>query len=183
MIIDLAYLLVIIVAAIKGFRQGLIIGVFSLLGFIIGLAAALKLSAVVAEYLGESTGIGQKWLPVVSFLLVFIVVVVIIQLGARMLDSTAQTLMLGPANKFGGMLLNVIIQTIIFSVVLFFVVQMKWIGEDTIAGSQVYPWVEPVGPWVINGIGKVVPVFKDLFVDLQEFFEGVAEKIPDKHHS
>ena len=183
MLIDLAYLLLIIVAAIKGFRQGLIIGIFSLLGFIIGLAAALKLSAVVADYLGASTGIGEKWLPLLSFVLVFVIVVVIIQLGARMLDSTAETLMLGPANKFGGMLLNMIIQTIIFSVVLFFVVQMKWLGEDSVAGSKVYPWVEPVGPWVIDGLGKVIPVFKDLFVDLQEFFEGVAEKIPDKHPS
>ena len=51
MIIDIAFAIVMILAIFKGFSKGFIVGIFSLLAFIIGLAAALKLSVVVANYL------------------------------------------------------------------------------------------------------------------------------------
>lgn len=178
MIIDLAFLAVLFLAIIKGLQKGLIIGLFSLLGFIIGLAAALKLSAVAAGYLAESTSISAKWLPLVSFIAVFVLVMILVNLGARVLDKTAEALMLGPVNKIGGIFFYLFLETIIFSIVLFFVVQMHWVSPETIKASTVYPWVEPVGPWVINGIGKIFPAFQDIFKDLQDFFEGLAQKVP-----
>ena len=63
MIIDLAFLVMLLFAIIKGLQKGLIIGLFSLIAFIVGLAAALKLSSVVASYLDNSTTISSKWLP------------------------------------------------------------------------------------------------------------------------
>jgi len=176
MIIDLAFLVMLIFAIIKGLQKGLIVGIFSLLAFIIGLAAAMKLSAVVAGYLDDSTNISSRWLPVLSFILVFILVAALVNFGARLLEKMVESLMLGAVNKIGGIFFYLFLETIIFSVVLFFFVQMNWVGAETIQASKVYEYVQPIGPWVINGIGTVFPVFKDLFHDLQHFFEGVAEK-------
>ena len=176
MIIDLAFLVMLLFAIIKGLQKGLIIGLFSLIAFIVGLAAALKLSSVVAAYLGNSTTISSKWLPVISFLLVFILVVALVNLGARLLEKTAEIMMLGAVNKIGGIIFYLFLETVIFSVILFFFVQLKWVSNPTIASSKVYPYVQPIGPWVINGIGSVFPMFEGLFKDLQQFFEGLSEK-------
>ena len=179
MVIDLAFLVMLLFAIIKGLQKGLIIGIFSLIAFIVGLAAALKLSSVVASYLDESTTISSKWLPVISFILVFVLVVALVSLGGRLLEKTAEAMMLGPANKIGGIFFYLFLETIIFSVILFFVVQLKWVSDETIATSKVYPYVQPIGPWVIDGIGKFIPTFQDLFKDLQDFFEGVADRAAD----
>jgi|SRR6478752_6573805 len=176
MIIDLAFLVMLLFAIIKGLQKGLIIGLFSLIAFIVGLAAALKLSSVVASYLENSTTISTKWLPVISFLLVFILVVALVNLGARLLEKTAEIMMLGAVNKIGGIIFYLFLETVIFSVILFFFVQLKWVSNPTIASSKVYPYVQPIGPWVINGIGSVFPMFEGLFKDLQNFFEGLSEK-------
>jgi membrane protein required for colicin V production len=176
MIIDLAFLGMLLFAIIKGLQKGLIIGLFSLIAFIVGLAAALKLSSVVAAYLDNSTNISSKWLPVISFMLVFILVVALVNLGARLLEKTAEAMMLGAVNKIGGIFFYLFLETVIFSVILFFFVQLKWVSEQTIASSKVYPYVQPIGPWVINGIGSVFPMFEGLFKDLQQFFEGLSEK-------
>jgi membrane protein required for colicin V production len=180
MIIDLAFLAMLVFAIIKGLQKGLIIGIFSLIAFIAGLAAALKLSSVVASYLDDSTNISTKWLPVLSFILVFVLVVALVNLGARLLEKTAEAMMLGFANKIGGIFFYLFLETIIFSVILFFFVQLKWVSDETIASSKVYPYVQPIGPWVIDGIGKVFPMFQDLFKDLQDFFEGVADKAAER---
>ncbi len=69
MIIDIVFILTMIIAIFKGLSKGFIVGIFSLLAFIIGLAAAIKFSAIVAAYLSKNVISATKWLPVISFFL------------------------------------------------------------------------------------------------------------------
>ena len=73
MLIDLVFAVLVFFACIKGLRKGLIIALFSVVAFIVGLAAALKLSAVVANKLSENLEVSGKWLPVISFTVVFFI--------------------------------------------------------------------------------------------------------------
>ena len=57
MLIDIIAFILLLVAAFKGLRKGLIVAVFSFLAFIIGLAAALKLSTAMADYIGENVDV------------------------------------------------------------------------------------------------------------------------------
>jgi len=170
MLIDILFGIVLVLALLKGFKQGLIVGVFSLLAIIIGLAAALKLSAVVASRIGNTVKVSEQWLPFISFVVVFIVVVLLVRLGARAIEKTVQLVMLGWVNRLGGMILYVAIYTIVFSVLLFFAEQMLLINPATIQSSVTYPFVQPWGPKAINGLGSIIPIRKDLFKELEEFF-------------
>lgn len=178
MIIDIVLLVMLVMAVIKGLQRGIIVAVFSLIGLIVGIAAALKLSVLVAGWLEDSTNISSRWLPAVSFLLVFVVVVFLIRLMANLIEASVELALLGWVNKIGGALLYMIIYTLSFSVLLFFLVQLKLISEKTIAESVTYSYVEPWGPVVINGIGKIIPLFKDMFAELENFFGKLAQKIP-----
>ncbi|MEO5649234.1 MAG: CvpA family protein [Ginsengibacter sp.] len=176
MVIDVAFFIVMIIAVFKGFSKGLIIAIFSLLAFIIGTAAALKLSAVVAHSLENATGASAKWLPVVSFILIFIVVVLLVNIGARIIKKTASFAMLGWLDKLGGIALYVIIYTILFSILLFFAEKTFLLKPETILASSVHDYVAPWGPKVIDNLGKIIPIFKDTFTELQSFFEKMGHK-------
>jgi membrane protein required for colicin V production len=176
MIIDIAFFFTLLLAIFKGLRKGFILGIFSLLAFIIGLAAALKLSAVVAAYLQTNVVSASKWLPVLSFLLVFIVVILLVGLGARLIKKTIDFAMLGRLDRLGGMILYIIIYTIIFSVILFFTEKLLFLKPEVIAGSFVYKHIVPWGPKVINNIGNIIPFFKDMFIQLESFFESMTKK-------
>ena len=176
MIIDIAFVLVMILAIFKGLGKGLILGIFSLLAFIIGLAAALKLSVVVAGWLKDSEGSLSKWLPLISFILVFIAVVFLVNLAARAIKKTMRFAMLGWLDSLGGMILYLAIYTIIFSVFLFFADKLFLIQPSTIQDSKIYPYVAPWGPKVIDNLGNIIPIFKDMFTQLQDFFGNLAKK-------
>lgn len=176
MTIDIAFIIVMVLAIFKGLRKGLILGIFSLLAFIIGLAAALKLSAVIAVHLQNSTTASTKWLPVLSFLLVFIVVAFLVGLGARLIKKTIDFAMLGWLDRVGGMIFYIIIYTIIFSILLFFAEKLFILKPEEIAKSAVYKYVAPWGPKVINNLGNILPFFKDMFMQLENFFESIAKK-------
>ncbi len=176
MLIDIAFILVMILAVFKGLSKGFIVGIFSLLAFIIGLAAALKLSAVVASYLNKNVISATKWLPVISFLLVFIVVILLVGLGARLIKKTIDFAMLGWLDRLGGIVLYIIIYIIIFSVILFFAEKILLLKANVIGSSLAYKYVSPWGPVVIDNLGKIIPFFKDMFLQLENFFEGLAQK-------
>lgn len=177
MVIDLAFALILILAVVKGYQRGLIVGLFSLVAVIIGLAAALKLSAVVAGYIGKTVKVSEEWLPLLSFAVVFIIVILLIRLGAKAIESVVQVAFLGWVNRLGGIILYVAIYTIVFSVLLFYAEQMKWIDRDTINKSLTYSYIQPWGPKAINGFGTLIPIFKDMFGELEQFFDGVAQKM------
>jgi membrane protein required for colicin V production len=177
MILDLFFAVVIVLAIFKGYQRGLIVGLFSLVAVVIGLAAAMKLSAVAASYIGKTVNISQEWLPVVSFIIVFVLVVLLIRLGANAIERTVEVVMLGWLNKLGGILLYVVIYTIVFSVLLFYAEQIKLLQPATIQQSVIYSFVQPWGPKTINGVGAIIPVFKDMFSELEHFFDGLANDI------
>lgn len=177
MLIDILYALLLFFAVWNGWRRGLIVGVFSLVAIIIGLAAAMKLSIVVANYLGKSLTVSATWLPFISFILVFVLIVLLIRLAAKAIEKAVETVLMGWVNKLGGILLYAAVYTLIFSVLLFYLVQIQWFQPQTIKESATYPFVQPWGPKVIDGFGSLIPLFKDMFEKLQEFFGTLADKI------
>jgi membrane protein required for colicin V production len=70
----------------------------------------------------------------------------------------------------------VVIYTVLFSVFLFYAQNIGLVKPETINESVTYPYVQPWGPRVMNNIGKVIPLFKDMFGQLENFFEGIAKK-------
>lgn len=177
MLLDIIFAALIVFAVLKGYQRGLIIGLFSLVAVIIGLAAAMKLSVVMADYLGKAVNISSQWMPVISFAVVFLLVILLIRLGAKVIEKTVQMAMMGWLNKIGGILLFVAIYITVFSVLIFYAEQLKLLQQDTIDKSVTYSFIQPWGPKAINGFGSVVPLFKDMFSALEHFFEGVATNI------
>ncbi len=181
MLIDIFFVLLLLLACFKGYSKGLIVALFSIIGFIAGLAAALKLSAYAAEKLSGSFNASGKWLPFVSFLLVFLAVVLLVNLGARLLQKSVEMIMLGWANRLAGVILFVILYSMLLSIFLFYAVQLHFLSDEAVAASIAYPYLKPIGPAVINGLGTVIPVFKNMFTQLQDFFGQLpSQTAPDK---
>lgn len=171
MFLDIVYIIVLLLAVIKGYSRGIIVGVFSLLAFIIGLIAALKLSVVVAGWLQSHSSINSAWVSFLAFAIVLFSVVLLVRIVARVLHQAVKMLLLGWADKLGGIILYVLIYTLIYSVVLFFATYIHLVSRDMIEYSKSYSFVEPFGPKFINKIGEWLPWFKDMFKKLSDFFQ------------
>ena len=178
MILDIIIAVILILAVIKGYRQGLIVALFSVLAFIVGLAAAIKLSVVVAGYIGNAVKISDKWLPIISFAVVFLIVVLLVRLGAKFLQKSVELAMLGWVNTIGGILLYAGLYIFIFSILIFYADQLGFIKSETKNESVAYAYVQPWGPKLMDGLGKIIPVFKGMFKDLEDFFDGVSKQVP-----
>lgn len=175
MIIDSIVVILIVMAIFKGLRNGLVVAVFSLLAFIIGLTAAIKLSAVVATYLGNNVNISQRWLPIIAFAVVFIGVAFLVRLGAKAVEGVLKMALLGWLNKIGGVILYTVLYLFILSILLFYGEQVGVIKPQTIQDSVTYHYIKPVAPAIMNAMGSVIPIFKNMFSALENFFDDFAK--------
>ncbi|SRR5216684_2289724 len=175
--IDVLFLILLLLAVFKGLRQGLIIAVVSTLAFIIGLAAALKLSATLAGYLRGHTAMSTRWLPALAFLLVFLAVALVVRWVGRLMEAAVDLAMMGWLNKLGGILFYAAINTIILSVLLFYAVQLHLVSGGNLNSSITYPFIRPWGPVVIDGFGSFVPLFKGMFTQLEDFFDHLNKSL------
>ncbi|MEQ1675726.1 MAG: CvpA family protein, partial [Chitinophagaceae bacterium] len=115
---------------------------------------------------------------VISFAVIFLVIVLLIRLGANAIERTIEVALLGWVNKLGGIVLYAAIYIVVLSVLLFYAQQVNLVQPETIQKSVTYSFIQPWGPKAINGFGTVIPVFKDMFGELESFFDGVSKEIP-----
>src|SRR6476469_2535465 len=167
MIIDIIFFILLTIALWKGYSQVFFIAIF------IGLAAAVKFSVVVSAWLHSNTNIGTRWLPFISFLAVIIIVIILVRWIAGLIQAGIEFAMLGWLNRLGGIVLYVALYTMGYSRILFYATQMGTIKKETILTSVVYNIIEPWGPKSIDMLGNLVPVFKNMFQDLKDFFDSL----------
>ncbi len=177
MAIDIFLTILMVMALYKGYRNGFVVAVFSFLAIIIGLAAAIKFSALVAGWLKESTSLSAAWLPFISFALIMIGVILLVRLGARMIQSAMELVLLGWINKLSGMILYAALYLTVFSVFLFYAEKIHLLKPETLAASRSYPFVKPWGPKAIEWFGAVLPLFKGMFEELSHFFDHFSGQV------
>ena len=178
MLIDIIVLVLLLMAVFKGLRKGLIVAIFSFLAYMIGLAAAIKLSTLMAGYIGSNVEVSQRWLPFLAFVVVFVIVVLLVRLGAKLIEGALRIVMLGWLNRLGGAFFYSLIYFFIFSILLFYATQLRLISSETTTASVTYGFIQPFGPKVIDILGAIVPFFRDMFDELLNFFGKVANKKP-----
>lgn len=174
MLIDGIVAGLLVLATIKGLRKGLVLAVFSFLAVVVGVAAAVKLSAVVAGYLGQNTHISERWLPFIAFAVVFIGVVMLVRLGAKLVESALQAVMLGWLNRLGGVVFFALLYLFVTSLLLFYAVQLNLLKPETLEASVTYGYLQPLAPRIVGALGVILPFFKNMFAELELFFEGLA---------
>jgi membrane protein required for colicin V production len=178
MILDIVTLAVIAYAAMKGMSRGLIVSAFSFAGLFVGLVVAMRFSATAAAWLSGIGEVPQRWVPFLAFLLVFLAARWLVGLAGRMVEASAEAVMLGGIDKAGGVLLHVLLYGCVYSIVLFYLRPLGIPGGETLSESRSYPWVAPWGPWALKAIQAVFPFLGDMLRELQDLFRQGAAPLP-----
>jgi membrane protein required for colicin V production len=175
--IDIFFFVILFFAIIRGWKKGLILALFSLVCGLIGLAAAVKLSAVLATHMKSDLHMTNRWLPFIAFILVFVLVILIIQWAGRLLEKLISLAMLEWLNKLGGILLFILLYLSIYSIILFYGTQSQLITKQAMEDSHFYSLVAPFGPAIIRFITGFIPYGQDMFTALEAFFDKISRDI------
>ena len=175
MVIDIIFLVMLISGFLMGFRRGAIHSFFSFVALFFGIMIALKFSHQLSFYLNEWLSISTKFLPLISFIVIFIGVILVVRILSAVLEKIVNSIYLGLFNKAVGGMLWCIILTLIFSTLLWFLNQVDLITLEMKSDSQTYPVLESLAPITIDFFSRLIPYFQGLFDSLEQLFERLSE--------
>jgi len=98
-IIDIVLLIVFAWFAYQGFKKGFVIELASLVALILGIYAAIYFSSYAEYFLVNSLNMDNDYIPVTSFVITFIVVVIVVYALGRILEKLINMVALGFLNK------------------------------------------------------------------------------------
>ena len=118
MIFDIIFILIFIWAAYKGFTKGFILQAATLAALILGIYGSIKFSGFVAAVIMEKMGSHGEFVPLISFAITFIGIVVGIHFLARLAEKLLEMISLSFVNRLFGIFFNLIKYAFIISAIL-----------------------------------------------------------------
>ncbi len=163
--IDLILILILLFAAINGFRKGLISEVASLAALVLGVWGAIKFSYLTTEFLTESLGLETNYINLISFILTFIVIVILVHLVGSSLSKLVEVVMLGWLNRITGLVFGFLKTAFILSILLLIFNKIDndihILSQRDKAESQLYEpirnFAPSVFPFISNWEGEKEP--------------------------
>lgn len=116
--IDLVLGIILIIAAIQGFRKGFIIEAASLAALILGIWGAIKFSDWTAGYISKTFNYHPESLSTIAFLVTFVCIVILVHILGKILDTTVKAVALGFLNRLAGIIFGVLKTAVILSILL-----------------------------------------------------------------
>ena len=166
--VDAAIIIVALISAYIGYKQGLVRTVFGFIGLIVGITLAGQWSDSLADLLSSDK---VQWAYVVAFAIILIVVLVAANLAGAVLKGFIRFMMLGWLDSLGGIVLGLFVGAIavaaIFTSVGLWAHYMDGEVESTLA--------EAIGDsalanLLINNFGLVLVLLPGEFDDVKRFF-------------
>jgi membrane protein required for colicin V production len=151
---------VLVIAILQGYKNGFIRALISFFSLFIGLLLAFQFAGWVAGQLKEHTKINSQLLPFISFLIVLILVLILLRWATRLLQQTAEWLMLGWLNKLLGIVLYSLIYFTILSALVYFFQLLGVLESGKMKATYSYEYLHKWWPYCLEKLSIWVPSIK-----------------------
>ena len=165
MVIDIITGIILLYAIYKGWSKGFTMAIFTFASYFISILLALQFSGMVAGYIRDYAKSDSKWYSFLSFVLVLVAGIIAVRIVGKILEKSAQVLMLGLPNKLLGILFFSFIYLTVFAIVLVYAEKFEMIDQYNIGESKSYNYLLRFGKWFIEQCSKWMPAIKNLFND------------------
>ncbi len=113
---DIVVGIILILAIIRGFRNGLIIELASLAALVLGVLGAIKFSSFTEQWLAQH--FSSSYIGIIAFILTFIAIVIGVHLIAKGVNKLVEAVALGLINRIMGALFSLVKIGFILSIVM-----------------------------------------------------------------
>ena len=138
----------------RGFTKGFIIEFATLLALILGIYGGLNFSNYASDWITENWDVSTEVLPILSFFLTFIAIVIVIHLLARIIEKFVKLAALGLVNRLAGAIFSLLKSIVICSVLIYIVdtvdVQFyDFLSDDFRKDSVLYEPLSKIAPTLL----------------------------------
>ena len=174
MAIDIILVIFTIYGFWVGFSRGIIGTVFTVLSYVFGVLAAMKLSPSVTRLLEEQF-YASPFMFIAGFLLTFIGTMMLLRFIGKSLEGILKSVNINIVNQIMGGTLSAAIMILVFSVLMSFAEASKLVDTQTTQTSMSYPYVKQFPKQMKVVYEKAKPIFLTFWDESTEFMDRVEE--------
>lgn len=165
MITDIILLILLALAVYKGWTKGFIMAIFVFVSYFVALALAFHFSGTVEGYIRSNSNSDSKWYSFLAFLLVMIAGIIAVRLVGKLIEKSAELMLLGLVNRFLGIIVMAIIYVTFFAVTLVYCKRFGLMGDGHATDSKSISYLMKYGHWMVANFSEWMPALKNLFND------------------
>ncbi|MDZ4714998.1 MAG: CvpA family protein [Cytophagales bacterium] len=161
---DLVLILIAAIGAWGGYRQGFLMEILSLGAIVLGIFLGFKLMGEGMIFLEERFNADRSTLPYISFIVIFIIVILAVRLLGNVVKSSMDKTFLGTVDQAFGAGLGAFRTLFLVSVILWILDSLKLSPRaEWVDGSWLYPFTARLAPVVADWLGQFIPLFREIF--------------------
>jgi membrane protein required for colicin V production len=148
----------------SGYKEGFLMELISLVAIVLGVLGGFKLMGEGMLILQEKFHADKSTLPYISFVLIFIIIVVLVRLLGNMVKHSIDKSFLGTVDQSMGAALGAFKILFLLSIVIWIMDSLKITPKaEWTEGSWLYPFTAKLAPRTADWLGGFIPVFKEIF--------------------
>lgn len=171
--LDIILLIPLVFGAVLGFRKGLLLEIFGVLAFVLAIIGGFKLMETGMVYLSEYFENFDQLLPFISFLVIFLAIIILVNMLGKLLKKMIDLTLLGGFDKFAGAILGLVKWAIGVSILLWLVnnfgIELPGQEEELV----LYPFLTELGPKLIASLDVVLPFAQEMLDSIKELLSPV----------
>jgi membrane protein required for colicin V production len=171
--LDIILLVPLIFGAVMGFRKGLLLEVVGILAFVLGIIGGFKLMELGMTYLDDYFEDFDHLLPFISFLVIFLGILLLVNLLGKAVKKVVDMTLLGGVDKFAGAVVGMAKWAIGLSLILWltdnFGIRLPGQDEDLV----LYPYLAELGPNLIKSLSVILPFAEEMVESIKELISPV----------
>lgn len=176
LVVDIIIACLIGYALYKGFKEGLILALISLVSLIAGIFISLKFSFLFKDWIFEKTQWNPNVITICAFVFTFVLVLIGVQLLGKALTKILKTVALGGLNRLAGAVFLALKMILIISVVLNLFQKINFnnylVSDETLNKSFFYHPIEDFSK-------LVYPMMEEWYQMTLEAVDEQADKLND----
>ena len=150
--IDLVFAILLLWSAYRGFTKGFIVQLATLAALLLGILGAVLFSDLTSNLIIKKFEVSGHYLPILSFAVTFVVIVIAVHLFAKMLNKLIDAIALGIVNRLLGVLFSLLKTAFIVSIILVLINKadnkFNFIPDDTKENSLLYKPLSNFAPMI-----------------------------------
>lgn len=140
----------------KGFRNGLLVEIASIIALIAGIYGAIHFSYYAGDYLSENMEWEKRYINIAAFIITFTIIVIVVHIAGKFLTKIANIAMLGLLNKIAGGIFGALKVAVILGALLVFFDRVNASAglarNDTVEQSVLYEPIKEIGALVFSKV-------------------------------
>ena len=153
-LIDSICLIILIYGSYKGFKNGIIGEVLSLLGILLGVYLSKTYYLVVDKYLVTVFDSTNQLISLISVILIFTLTIIFSKILSKVITKTLNILALGLLNKLIGSLFGLLKYLLILCIITFIFSKVNdffvLIETNTIEETQIFSKIQKINDYILN---------------------------------